>query len=106
MEAMKLTPEQLLQIENHMTSKFRIVEHQVLTDSKFEQHLLRIDHQHELMERGFEQIDKRFEEQVAESNRRFDQVDKRFDRVHFFMQWQTGLGFLMVAGIYLKLFLG
>ena len=47
------------------------------------------------MNRRFEQVDKRFE-----------QVDKRFDRLYTFMRWQTGLGFVALAGIYIKLFLG
>jgi hypothetical protein len=101
MEAMKLTPEQLLQVENHMTSKFRIVEHQILTDSKFEQALLRIDHQHELMEKGFKEMDKRFEQMQQSMDKRFEQVDKRFEQIDKRFNLQVGISvtsFLMIMG--------
>ncbi len=54
------------------------------------------------MDKRFEQVDKRFEQ----VDKRFESVDKRFEHVYSFMKWQTGLGFAMLAGIYIKLFMG
>ena len=75
-------------------------------DKRFEQ----VDKRFELMlsetNRKFDKVDQRFELILNESNRKFEKVDQRFDRIYSFMKWQTGLGFIMVAGIYLKLFLG
>ena len=69
-----------------------------------------------LMEKGFEQVDKRFDQvdkridqvdkRIDQVDKRIDQVDKRFERVYSFMKWQTGLGFIVMAGIYIKLFIG
>ena len=116
MEAMELTLEQIDRISDHVSTKLQLVQKQSESDAKFEKIMLQLDHRRELMEKGFdmmdkrlEQIDKRFEQvdkRFEQVDKRFEQVDKRFDRVYLFMQWQTGLGFLMVAGIYLKLFLG
>ena len=39
-------------------------------------------------------------------DKRFEQVDKRFEHVYSFMKWQTGIGFALLMGIYLKLFMG
>ena len=82
-------------------------------NKRFEQ----IDKRFEQIDKRFEQIDKRFESMQEQMDKRFEQVDKRFesmqeqmdkrfDHIYSFMRWQTGLGFMMLAGLYLKLFLG
>lgn len=43
---------------------------------------------------------------ILQIDKRFEQVDKRFERIYSFMKWQTGIGFALLSGLYLKLFLG
>ena len=96
----------------------------VSNDQTFQRQTLILEselkHQRELMQENFKQMEKRFEQ----VDKRFEQVDKRFEEMNNnfnlrfedsredfksmfnFMKWQTGLGFAMVMGIYIKLFIG
>ncbi|MBT7766043.1 MAG: hypothetical protein HN730_02740 [Bdellovibrionales bacterium] len=71
-------------------------------DKRFEQ----VDKRFEQVDKRFEQVDKRFEEMNNNFNLRFEDSREDFKSMFNFMKWQTGLGFAMVMGIYIKLFIG
>jgi RNA processing factor Prp31 len=71
-------------------------------DKRFEQ----VNKRFEQVDKRFEQVDKRFEEMNSNFNLRFEQSKEEFKNMFNFMKWQTGMGFAMVMGLYIKLFIG
>jgi hypothetical protein len=65
-----------------------------------------VDKRFEQVDKRFELVDKRFEEMTSNFNIRFENSREDFKSMFNFMKWQTGLGFAMVMGIYIKLFIG
>ncbi|MBT7669002.1 MAG: hypothetical protein HN623_05435 [Bdellovibrionales bacterium] len=78
----------------------------VSNDQTFQRQTLILEselkHQRELMQENFKQVEKRFEQ----VDKRFEDSREDFKSMFNFMKWQTGLGFAMVMGIYIKLFIG
>lgn len=85
---MGFTKEQFEEIGDYVKSRFHIVENEVRNETRFEQIILRIDHNNELMREGFksidkrlEAVDKRFEDMTHNMDKRFETMDKRFENM-------------------------